>query len=68
MKREIHVVEGYSRTEHKKVNVVDTIGFCDSCLDDAIVLDTIKEFIRGQQVNLDVVIVIVSGRIEKKSF
>jgi len=48
----------------RKVNLIDTIGLCDSFISEDIVLKLIQESLRINFAYLDQVVVICSGRIE----
>jgi len=53
-----------SRSEKVKVNVIDTIGFCDSVLSSDQVLEAIKSSVKINLVKIDKVIIVCAGRIE----
>jgi len=50
----------------KKVNIIDTLGFCDSQLSASQVLDAIKSSVKVNCTSLDKVVIVCSGRIEGK--
>jgi len=60
------IIESNSVTKEvcKKVNVIDTIGFCDTVLSADKVLKIIQNSIKINLINLDKVVIVCSGRIE----
>mmetsp|Transcript_107106 Transcript_107106/g.301428 ORF Transcript_107106/g.301428 Transcript_107106/m.301428 type:complete len:431 (+) Transcript_107106:50-1342(+) len=46
------------------LNVIDTVGFCDSVLPASEVIRLVKQFLKTHVVYLDKVIIVTSGRIE----
>ena len=48
------------------VNVVDTIGFSDTRLDDKQVREIIESTIQGQEISIDRIVVVCADRIEAK--
>mmetsp|Transcript_50174 Transcript_50174/g.144272 ORF Transcript_50174/g.144272 Transcript_50174/m.144272 type:complete len:429 (-) Transcript_50174:44-1330(-) len=46
------------------LNVIDSVGFCDSEIDPQQVVDIVKEFIKANVMNLHKVIIVCSNRIE----
>jgi len=55
---------GQIKTIDKKVNVIDTIGFCDSVMTGAEVLSLIKNSVKINTAYIDKVVIVCSGRIE----
>jgi len=55
---------GQWQTMEKKVNVIDTIGFCDSVMTGTEVLSLIKNSVKINFAYIDKVVIICSGRIE----
>jgi len=50
--------------ETRKVNLIDTIGLCDSTLPADVLQGLIKQKLRGNMANIDRVVIVCSGRIE----
>jgi len=48
------------------VNVIDTIGFCDSLLTEDSVVNLITEWLQIQDTTIDAIVVVVSGRLEQQ--
>jgi len=57
-------VEGEVLQTKKPVNVIDTLGFCDSLLSASQVLATIKSSVKVNLAYIDKVVIVCSGRIE----
>jgi len=51
--------------EDRKVNIIDTIGFCDSDLTASEVLQIIQDRVKMNFINIDKVVVMCSGRVER---
>mmetsp|Transcript_9602 Transcript_9602/g.17229 ORF Transcript_9602/g.17229 Transcript_9602/m.17229 type:complete len:479 (-) Transcript_9602:60-1496(-) len=49
----------------RQVNVIDTIGLCDSELTDDEVIATVKEFVKVNFLSIDRVVVVCGDRVEK---
>jgi hypothetical protein len=47
------------------VNIIDTMGFCDSTFSEQEVVMLLKHFLKVQMTHIDKVVVVVSGRIEQ---
>ncbi|CAE7798327.1 ileS, partial [Symbiodinium sp. CCMP2456] len=64
--REMTVLSGQGkiRDSFRKVNIIDTIGLCDSHISASMVLELIKSSLRVNFAYIDQVVVICSGRIE----
>jgi len=64
--KSIHITTGSGTVEscRRKVNVIDTIGLCDSKMSSSEVLGLIKEKVSQNFMYIDRVVVICSGRIE----
>jgi GTP-binding protein EngB required for normal cell division len=65
--RTMTVYEGTAahRQEVFSVNTIDTMGFCDSTSSEKEVVALLKHFIKAQMTHIDMVVVVVSGRIEQ---
>jgi GTP-binding protein EngB required for normal cell division len=69
--RNFHIVEGSGTLRTgtggrvSKVNVIDSIGFCDSTFTAKEVVDLLWKFLKDQNIIIDKVVVVVSGRIER---
>jgi hypothetical protein len=50
----------------RRINIIDSIGFCDSHLDPIEVDRIIKEAIKGNCLKIHKVLVVVSGRLQKE--
>lgn len=48
----------------RKVNIVDTVGLCDSALPPAALVTLIKDKLKGNMTYIDRVVIVCSGRIE----
>eukprot|EP00440_Ansanella_granifera_P038842 gb/GFBE01042145.1/.p1 GENE.gb/GFBE01042145.1/~~gb/GFBE01042145.1/.p1 ORF type:complete len:285 (+),score=73.76 gb/GFBE01042145.1/:1-855(+) len=71
VRREIAVFEGtglvyntYRRGQSTTVNIIDTIGFCDSFMEPEEVVALIKHWLKVQDVVIDKVVFVLAGRIE----
>lgn len=67
MTKQIQILSGsgYVFGKWRKVNVIDTIGFCDTTLAPTEVLALIKQKIRTNILHVDRVLIVCSGRIER---
>jgi len=71
--REIHFYQGeakwYGTSDDNKrqriINVIDTIGFCDSKMSPSEVLEALKTSVKVNASHIDKVFIVLSGRIEK---
>jgi len=50
--------------ETRKVNIIDTIGLCDSVIPTEIVQQLIKQKLKGNLAHIDRVVIVCAGRIE----
>ena len=66
--RQINIYSGTGLivTQRRKVNVIDTIGLCDSHITADGVLELIKESLKVNFAFIDQVVVLCSGRIERQ--
>jgi GTP-binding protein EngB required for normal cell division len=64
--RNFQIIEGKGHIEGKvsRVNVIDSIGFCDTTMRSADVVALLQQFLKDQDAHIDKVIVVVSARIE----
>jgi GTP-binding protein EngB required for normal cell division len=64
--KEMHIHSGRAiiAGKSRKINVMDSIGFCDSTLSAAEVLQLVKDSVKLNMLQVDSVVVVVSGRIE----
>eukprot|EP00435_Cladocopium_sp_Y103_P017171 s620_g4.t1 len=64
--RELHIYSGTGliNDSQKKVNIIDTIGLCDTYIPDGQVLQLIKDSMKVNFAYVDQVVVICAGRIE----
>eukprot|EP00929_Paragymnodinium_shiwhaense_P037229 TRINITY_DN19875_c0_g1_i4.p1 TRINITY_DN19875_c0_g1~~TRINITY_DN19875_c0_g1_i4.p1 ORF type:complete len:447 (+),score=79.11 TRINITY_DN19875_c0_g1_i4:66-1343(+) len=65
--RQMEILSGtYVSTAKRKrrVNIIDSIGFCDSVIAPDEVLKIVKEYLRANVVYLDKVVIVTAGRIE----
>ena len=60
----MHIDGLWIQNSNFKVNVIDTIGFCDSVLTSAQVLSLVRNSVKVNLAHLDKVIVCCSGRLE----
>eukprot|EP00092_Neocalanus_flemingeri_P065048 GFUD01079034.1.p1 GENE.GFUD01079034.1~~GFUD01079034.1.p1 ORF type:complete len:432 (+),score=79.37 GFUD01079034.1:52-1347(+) len=60
--RKIQYTQGEYRGQ--KVNIVDTVGMCDTVLSELEVYELIKDSIRANVVYIDKVVIVCAGRIE----
>eukprot|EP00092_Neocalanus_flemingeri_P013797 GFUD01014883.1.p1 GENE.GFUD01014883.1~~GFUD01014883.1.p1 ORF type:complete len:462 (+),score=94.04 GFUD01014883.1:114-1499(+) len=60
--RKIQYTQGEYRGQ--KVNIVDTVGMCDTVLSEFEVYELIKDSIRANMVYIDKVVIVCAGRIE----
>jgi len=59
-------MRGWRRVRYNRpVNVIDTIGFCDSVMSPADVLEAIKLSVKVNASYIDKVVIVCSGRMEK---
>jgi GTP-binding protein EngB required for normal cell division len=65
--RQMEIYSGYMKDAQrvtKKLNVIDTIGFCDSIIPPEEIMALVKQFIRANVVSVHKVVIVCSGRIE----
>eukprot|EP00438_Fugacium_kawagutii_P028911 Skav225415 [mRNA] locus=scaffold2656:783903:784904:- [translate_table: standard] len=61
----IYAGNGLVNGQQRKVNIIDTIGLCDTHIPDDKVLDLIKDRLKVNFAYLDQVVVICAGRVER---
>eukprot|EP01013_Petalomonas_cantuscygni_P016456 TRINITY_DN3345_c0_g1_i1.p1 TRINITY_DN3345_c0_g1~~TRINITY_DN3345_c0_g1_i1.p1 ORF type:complete len:446 (+),score=52.82 TRINITY_DN3345_c0_g1_i1:163-1500(+) len=53
------------RMEQRVVNIIDSIGFCDSRLEAHHVISIVRQHLKHNMPHIDTVVFVISGRIEK---